>query len=177
MSGTVKYQDDYVHIAAAACALGATDAEVADMLKVSRRCLATWRNDKPEFAEAMSVAKNQADTRIERSLYQKASGYDNTEEQAIKVKNADGSETVEVVEVRKHIPPDTTAQIFWLKNRKRMEWADRKAIDLTATHTLEVRKTIDPSLLSPEERVLLRQVITKALPAPDDEDGEFEEIA
>ena len=33
--------------------------------------------------------------------------------------------TVIRADLKKHVPPDTTAMIFWLKNRKKGEWRDR----------------------------------------------------
>lgn len=38
-------------------------------------------------------------------------------------------ELIVAKEVTKHVQPNTTAQIFWLKNRKPAEWRDRKDID------------------------------------------------
>lgn len=43
----------------------------------------------------------------------------------------------------KEVEPDTTAQIFWLKNRKRETWADRQNI--------EVSQPIDDSIKEMEE--------------------------
>ena len=172
MAPEPKWKDEFVGIVKKACELGATDADLQEILGVSCKTLNKWKHDKPGFIDAMLIGKDIADTRIERSLYQKASGYDIEEEQI--VKTADG---VEVVKVKRHVPADTTAMIFWLKNRKSGKWADRKAIDMNTTHTITQVRTIDPSLLSPDERLLLRQVLTKALPPPDDaEDGEFEEV-
>ena len=34
----------------------------------------------------------------------------------------------------KHVLPDTTAQIFWLKNRKPNEWRDKKQTELTGAN-------------------------------------------
>lgn len=31
--------------------------------------------------------------------------------------------------VTKHVPPDTTAQIFWLRNRKGVEWSNKDRVD------------------------------------------------
>lgn len=48
----------------------------------------------------------------------------------------------------KHVAPDVTAQIFWLKNRKRFEWRDRQEVQ----HSGGLNNTnIDMSGLSVEE--------------------------
>ncbi|MBB3217626.1 hypothetical protein FHW72_002708 [Ochrobactrum sp. RC6B] len=78
------------------------------------------------FCHSIKSGKEAADERVERSLYQKATGYDYTEETAIKVKVEQYKEEVEVVQVGKHAPADTTAAIFWLKNRRKDDWRDKQ---------------------------------------------------
>ncbi|MDS1138590.1 helix-turn-helix domain-containing protein [Nitratireductor indicus] len=130
MSGRpTEYKEEYVEQAAKLCALGATDDEMADFFGVHRSTLYRWKIEYPEFCDAIKSAKEIADERVERSLYQKATGYNYTEEQAIKIKLEQHREEVEVVEVTKHAPADTTAAIFWLKNRRKDEWRDKQEIE------------------------------------------------
>lgn len=119
------YDPAYVEQAAKLCALGATDDEMADFFGVHRSTIYRWKLDHPEFCDAIKTAKEIADERVERSLYQKATGYNVTEEVAIKVKLEQHREGVEVVEVEKHVPADTTAAIFWMKNRRSGQWRDK----------------------------------------------------
>ncbi len=120
------YQPEYAEQAAKLCALGATDDEMADFFGVHRSTIYRWKLDHEDFCDAVKSAKEVADERVERSLYQKATGYNYTEEQAIKIKKGQHEEEVEVVEVEKHAPADTTAAIFWLKNRRKTEWRDKQ---------------------------------------------------
>lgn len=121
----------YVEQAAKLCLLGATDDEMADFFGVHRATIYRWKLEYPEFCDAIKSAKEHADERVERSLYQKATGYDYSEEQAIKIKMEQHKEEVEIVEVRRHSPADTTAAIFWLKNRRKAEWRDKQEVDHT----------------------------------------------
>jgi hypothetical protein len=81
--------------------------------------------------------KQEADTNVAEAMYKNATGYDYYEEQAVKLRETsyvDGKvskvrEYVDVVMVKKHQPADTTAQIFWLKNRRPDLWRDVKKID------------------------------------------------
>ena len=134
-----EYKDEYVLQAEKLCMLGATDEEVADFFGVSTRTIYRWKLEHDEFCQALKVGKAAADERIERSLYQKASGYFYTEEQAFKIKVEQHKEEVEVVPVEKYAPPDTTAQIFWLKNRKRDDWRDKQEIE----HRFGILKDVD----------------------------------
>ena len=49
-----------------------------------------------------------------------------------RVKNLDTGEyeLVPAKKTERDVPPDTTAQIFWLKNRKPDVWSDRKDLNL-----------------------------------------------
>ncbi|ANK59826.1 hypothetical protein [Loigolactobacillus backii] len=38
---------------------------------------------------------------------------------------------IPIIEIKHELPPDTTAQIFWLKNRKPKEWRDKRETELS----------------------------------------------
>lgn len=120
-----KYQPEFAAQAAKLCTLGATDAELADFFAVSVRTLYRWKLESDEFCQALNVGKEHADARVKRSLYMRATGYDYTEQQAFKIKAGPNVDKVEVVDVDRHAMPDTTAAIFWLKNRDPKNWRDR----------------------------------------------------
>lgn len=124
--GPYKYDPRFAAIAAKLCSLGATDHELAEAFQVSDRTVIRWRSEFPEFGAACKVGKGEADDRVEASLYQRAVGYAH---QATKVLQYRGEPvTVEYVE---HLPPDTVACIFWLKNRRPQAWRDKVDIDAT----------------------------------------------
>lgn len=117
---------------------GATDEEIADALKISTRTLYRWQAQFPEFCQSLKAGKEPADERIVRSLYHRAAGFEWTEQQAFKLKevsfeggNRIERERVEIVDVRKQMPPDTTAAIFWLKNRQPERWRDKQDFEHT----------------------------------------------
>jgi len=103
------------------CLGGATNAELADEFGVSIRTIDEWKAKYPEFLRAIKASKPVADQRVERSLYERAVGYTVDTEKVFCGK--DGQVTR--VAVREYYPPDTTAMIFWLKNRKQKEWRDK----------------------------------------------------
>jgi hypothetical protein len=121
-----KFDPKFVTQAAKLCELGATDMEVADFLEVDVRTLYRWKHEHEDFCQALKAGKEAADERVERSLYAKATGYTAKEEQAIRIRKGQYEEEVEVVEVDRHVPADTTAAIFWLKNRRSQAWRDRQ---------------------------------------------------
>lgn len=124
-----EYKPEFAQHAAKLCLLGATDDELADFFEVHRSTIYRWKHDHEEFCDAVKSGKEIADERVQRSLYQKATGYNVTEEQAVKLKVEQYKEEVEVVQVERHIPADTTAAIFWLKNRRSADWRDKQEVE------------------------------------------------
>lgn len=129
------YKPEFCEQAQKLCELGATDEEIASFFDVSVRTIYRWKITHPEFCQAIKAGKAPADERVVRSLFQKATGYYFTEEQAHKVKRGAHEEEVKVVEVERHAPADTAAAIFWLKNRLGEDWKDKSERDLNVrTH-------------------------------------------
>lgn len=118
-----KYKDGFVTQAEKLCKLGATDMEVADFFEVEVRTLYRWKAEHDDFCQALKAGKAEADARVERSLFARATGYEHDEVDIRVV----GREIVQTP-LRKHYPPDTTACIFWLKNRRPEEWRDRQEL-------------------------------------------------
>lgn len=116
-----KYKEEFVEQAEKLCALGLTDVELAQFFGVSEVTLNAWKSKYPDFLKSLKVGKEHADTRVERSLYQRAIGYSHPED---KIFNDNGKPMI--VPTIKHYPPDTTAAIFWLKNRKSADWRDKQ---------------------------------------------------
>lgn len=92
-----------------------------------------------EFKKLIKESKEIADAKVESALYRRAIGYDYEETTTRVVVGKEGVGNVtHVTKVKKHIAPDTTAQIFWLKNRKPTEWRDRQEMDVTVNPFLEL---------------------------------------
>jgi basic membrane lipoprotein Med (substrate-binding protein (PBP1-ABC) superfamily) len=119
-----SYKPEYAKQAAKLCKLGATDADLADFFEVNTSTIWRWTGRYEDFCNALKAGKSEADDRVERSLYQKAVGY---EYDAVKIFNANGSPMV--VPYREKIAPDTTAGIFWLKNRRSDQWRDKQEVE------------------------------------------------
>lgn len=118
-----KYKPEYAEQARKLCELGATDVELADFFEVSDRTIYRWSQAHDEFCQSLKVGKEAADERVVNSLYRKAVGY---EQEEVKIfMPAGASEPVYAKYTAKHAP-DTTAALFWLKNRRPNEWRDKQ---------------------------------------------------
>ncbi|HEY6019853.1 MAG TPA: helix-turn-helix domain-containing protein [Candidatus Paceibacterota bacterium] len=118
-----KYKAEYVQSAAKLCRLGATDRDIADFFEVNEATLHRWKLAHPEFSESLKRSKDELDAQVERSLYQRATGYSHRSEKVFQFQGAIvRAETVE------HYAPDPTSMIFWLKNRQPEKWRDRREV-------------------------------------------------
>lgn len=121
-----SYREEYKTQAYKLCQLGATDVEMASFFGVALSTFNLWKLKHPSFSEALKESKAQADANVVKSLYQRATGYSHPED---KIFNANGNEMI--VPTTKHYPPDTTAAIFWLKNRQKGDWRDKQEQEIS----------------------------------------------
>jgi len=116
------YREEYADMAETAAAeFGAIDAQLAKLFKVEPRTIAVWKKKKG-FADALKRGKAIANEKVTRSLFQRATGYDYTEQR--QAKRSDGMQ--EMVLFKRHAPPDVTACLKWLFNREPKEWREHR---------------------------------------------------
>lgn len=120
MARPSKFNPAFCEQATKLCRLGATDPALADFFEVSESTLSKWKVDYPQFSEALKAGKALADAEVGERLFQRATGYSHPD---VHISNYQGEVTK--TEIVKHYPPDTTACIFWLKNRRPDVWRDR----------------------------------------------------
>jgi hypothetical protein len=119
MGNVTKYRPEMAKQAEIACRFGATDDDLASLLNVSTATVNNWRIAHAEFAEALKAGREISDNRVERSLFQCAVGYTYEEEKAFMFQGNIIKETI-----KQYAQPQTSAQIFWLKNRQPDKWRD-----------------------------------------------------
>jgi len=114
---------------------GCSDKEVAKALMIDPQTLYNWKKRCPKFFESLNDWKLKADADVERSLYERAKGYSHPEDK-IFCDSKTGETTV--VPTVKHYPPDSTAIIYWLKNRQPKRWRDKQEIEHSGEQTIKV---------------------------------------
>lgn len=120
MARPTKYKAEYATQAEKLCKLGATDEELADFFEVALSTVNKWKLDHAEFSESLKKGKTLADAEVASKLFHRATGYEHPDIDIRVIEN-------QIVETPliKHYPPDTTAAIFWLKNRQKDKWRDK----------------------------------------------------
>ena len=132
MGARSTYQPENAARAKRECSIyGADLKQLAASFGCTVRTISKWQVVYPKFAKAVHAGKDDYDTKnVEKSLLKRALGYDY--EEITYVMAADGIEVVDK-RVKKHMAGDTTAMIFWLKNRHPDRWRDRHDIDLESS--------------------------------------------
>lgn len=106
---------------------GLVDEQIAQNIRISRDTLYAWKKRYPDISDALKRGKEVVDRQVENALLKRALGYEYEE---VKEK-FEGNAMTERTVTKKEVVPDVTAQIFWLKNRKREAWADRQNIEIS----------------------------------------------
>lgn len=117
---------------------GLTEEQIAKNMGVSRSTLSDYKVKYPDILRAIKNSKEVADREVENALFNKATGYTVKLKKPMKVRHVEYDEAsgrkvaeydrIEYIEEEVHVPADTTAQIFWLKNRKPNEWRDKVTV-------------------------------------------------
>lgn len=114
---------------------GLIDEQIAEKVGISRSTLNDWKKRFPDISDALKKGKEVVDRGVENSLLKKANGYNAEIKKTFKIRIIDydpdtGKKIREYEELKQaidevHVPADTTAQIFWLKNRMPDKWRDK----------------------------------------------------
>ena len=124
---------------------GLTDEQIAANIGIRRETLYQWKAKYPNISNAIKKGKEVVDIQVENALLKRALGYE-CQEQRIEIGGKEGQKVIQTI---KHIAPDVTAQIFWLKNRRPDKWRDKP--DPVLTDTRETLSVLYAALESEED--------------------------
>ncbi len=122
-----KYKPEYCLTVEYMARTGMTEVQIAEKLGVAMSTLSLWKTEHPEFSESLKTGKEEPDDTVERSLYERATGYVN--KHAVKIFMPANAEEPVYAPYEEHVAPDVTAQIFWLKNRRPAKWRDKQEVE------------------------------------------------
>lgn len=131
------FKKEYIEQGERLSLLGLTDVEMGAFFGVHENTINRWKNEHPEFMVALKSGKEDADAKVVKSLYKRAIGY--TSKEVVTASHQGIITDIKVVD--KYIPPDTTAAIFWLKNRQSKRWRDKVEQEHTGSLKLNISDT------------------------------------
>lgn len=116
---------------------GLTDEQIASNMGITRKTLAEWKTKYSDICDTLKRGKAVVDIQVENALLKRALGYSYDEVTRERMLDYDPS-TGQVVgshmeitkTVKKEVQGDTTAQIFWLKNRRPEQWRDKRDVSV-----------------------------------------------
>lgn len=95
------------------CRDGLIEKQIYKNLGISKNTFYRLKKESQEFRDLLKESKDVADREVENALFKSATGFVGPDE--------------------KYYPPNTTAQIFWLKNRKKDDWRDKREQDISVS--------------------------------------------
>lgn len=118
---------------------GLTKEQIAKNMGISRDTLNEWEKKYSDISDTLKKGKEVADRKVENALYERALGGTHKVKKTFKVKetyyDAQGrkceKEELQTATDEVYIPGDTTAQIFWLKNRMPEKWRDKQSVEVS----------------------------------------------
>lgn len=117
---------------------GLTDKQIAiDKIGISERTFTEWKTKYSAISSVLKKGKEIIDRQVENALLKRALGYQYNEVKKEEYYNQEGELVEKKTVITKEVIPDTTAQIFWLKNRKPNEWRDKQNIE----HSGEIKNS------------------------------------
>ena len=123
---------------------GLIDKQIAKNMGIAYSTFREWVKKNSALSAALKKSKEVTDFEVENSLYKAAMGYYVDEIYDEYRTNQEGQQVLVSRNVRKkYIPPNTTAQIFWLKNRQRELWKEKREEEASEE---EVKLVIDDGL-------------------------------
>lgn len=126
---------------------GLIDEQIAEKMGIGYSTLQTWKSKYQDIQDALKRGKEVIDRQVENALLKRALGYQYDEVKKEEYYNQEGELVEKKTVTRKEVIPDTTAQIFWLKNRKPAEWRDKQNIE----HSGEIKTNNPFTELTTEE--------------------------
>lgn len=132
------------------CMQGKTNEEMSQLLDISPDTWYTYLKEHSELNDIVTAGKSVMDHRVENALLKTALGYEYEEIKTIIEEDQNGKKRTRIEKVKKYMPPNPTAQAFWLKNRKKEEWGDRKEIVFDTKAQEEERKKVFLKMIKDE---------------------------
>ncbi len=127
------------------CRLGEIEENICKLLGVGLSNFNRYKNEYKELRDALKKGKIASNAKVAASLFKRANGYSYKEitREPVTQLDINGDPVTDPLtgaiikllqitkEVTKDVVPDTTAQIFYLKNRDPLFWRDKQETNVT----------------------------------------------
>lgn len=101
---------------------GLTQEQIAKNIGCATTTVSGWKAKSEKISEALKKGAEVVDLEVENALLKRALGYKSQNKQTFINVNAKGQKSQRIIVTENEVPPDTTAIVFWLKNRRPDKW-------------------------------------------------------
>lgn len=132
---------------------GLTDEQIAKNMGISYSTFREWKKRYSALSAALKKGKAPVDFEVENALLKRAIGFEYEETETI-IEEIDGKQKKRVKKIKKVALPETSAIIFWLKNRKPKEWRKFNPV-VEAKIKAETQALLKDTEVAPSENIII----------------------
>ncbi|MDD4564237.1 MAG: transposase [Eubacteriales bacterium] len=133
------------------CLEGKTNEQMCELLGISQDSWYTYMKEHEELNSLVYAAKSVIDSQVENAVLKSALGFEYEEIKTIIEEDRNGKKRTRIEKVKRYMPPNASAQAFWLRNRKKEEWGDKKEIIIDTTSLENKRKQMFLDMIDDKE--------------------------
>lgn len=132
---------------------GLTDEQIAKNIGISKVTFYDWLKKYPNISNSLKRGKAPVDFEVENALLKRAIGFEYEETETI-IEEIDGKQKKRVKKIKKVALPETSAIIFWLKNRKPEQWRKFNPV-VEAKIKAETQALLKDTEVAPSENIII----------------------
>ena len=132
---------------------GLTDEQIAKNIGISKVTFYDWLKKYPNISNSLKRGKAPVDFEVENALFKRAIGFEYEETETI-IEEIDGKQKKRVKKIKKVALPETSAIIFWLKNRKPEQWRKFNPV-VEAKIKAETQALLKDTEVKPSENIII----------------------
>ena len=132
---------------------GLTDEQISKNMNVSYSTFREWKKKYSALSAALKKGKTPVDFEVENALLKRAMGFEYEETETI-IEEVDGKQRKRIKKIKKVALPETSAIIFWLKNRMPEQWRKFNPV-VEAKIKAETQALLKDTEVAPSEEIII----------------------
>jgi hypothetical protein len=132
---------------------GLTDEQISKNMSISYSTFREWKKKYSALSAALKKGKTPVDFEVENALLKRAMGFEYEETETI-IEEVDGKQRKRIKKIKKVALPETSAIIFWLKNRMPEQWRKFNPV-VEAKIKAETQALLKDTEVAPSEEIVI----------------------
>lgn len=132
---------------------GLTDEQISKNMSISYSTFREWKKKYSALSAALKKGKTPVDFEVENALLKRAMGFEYEETETI-IEEIDGKQRKRIKKIKKVALPETSAIIFWLKNRMPEQWRKFNPV-VEAKIKAETQALLKDTDVAPSESIVI----------------------